>query len=523
MPAACALRPRAPPFIDPAGYSQHRPEATLLYRLVEQHYPVFRELRARDGRSLPGHVQEEFGAYLKCGRLQEGFLRVRCGSCQAEKLVAFSCKKRGFCPSCGGRRMAETAALLADEVLPERPLRQWVLLLPFALRFLLATDSDALTLVLRTVYRAISASPYIHCKKCRSVDAAQHENWQFSRGRAIIMSHRKRISDHAALAPAILGTDTSAADVEHICDQRVFHAQGRRSSIGPVSTRPDMRLGTALQIGFLKMCGRPLDKLQRVPIAVLEYLSSQVGGTAPDIATLRAIYVNRPRTLFQHQQFALDMLGMTRFEITADAPRVLSMLIDVVRGGIDGDKLLAEIRVILYERRYVIPGPRTVGELAKRARGTVEHEIGRAIEQMIPPEMRAQWVEKLFSVREDGMTVLEFLQEPPGSLRTRSIVRESEKVRTLREMKIPDLTALTGAERYWQMYAMRMRHQRRSRFAQRNEPRRSIELVGFLRHSLAEHAIGRRPARVARRRTCATSAKYRGPSDNLVRDAACCG
>ena len=40
--------------------------------------------------------------------------------------------------------MAETAALLADEVLPERPLRQWVLSLPFALRFLLATDPDSL-------------------------------------------------------------------------------------------------------------------------------------------------------------------------------------------------------------------------------------------------------------------------------------------------------------------------------------------------------------------------------------------
>jgi ribosomal protein S27E len=123
---------------------------------VEQRYPDFRELRAREGRSLPDYVQEEFDAYLKCGRLEEGFLRVRCGSCHAEKLVAFSCKKRGFCPSCGGRRMAETAALLADEVLPERPLRQWVLSLPFALRFLLATDQDSLTLVLRTVYRAIS-------------------------------------------------------------------------------------------------------------------------------------------------------------------------------------------------------------------------------------------------------------------------------------------------------------------------------------------------------------------------------
>ena len=29
----------------------------------------------------------------------------------AEHLLAFSCKRRGFCPSCGARRMAESAAL----------------------------------------------------------------------------------------------------------------------------------------------------------------------------------------------------------------------------------------------------------------------------------------------------------------------------------------------------------------------------------------------------------------------------
>jgi hypothetical protein len=52
--------------------------------------------------------------------------------------------------------MAETAALLADEVLPDRPLRQWVLSLPHALRFLLAVNSEALTLVLGEVYRTIS-------------------------------------------------------------------------------------------------------------------------------------------------------------------------------------------------------------------------------------------------------------------------------------------------------------------------------------------------------------------------------
>jgi ribosomal protein S27E len=97
---------------------------------------------------LPRYVEEEFEAYLKCGRLEEGFLRVRCEGCRAEKLVAFSCKRRGFCPSCGGRRMAETAALLVDEILPRKPMRQWVLSLPFALRFLVATNPRALTEVL---------------------------------------------------------------------------------------------------------------------------------------------------------------------------------------------------------------------------------------------------------------------------------------------------------------------------------------------------------------------------------------
>lgn len=143
-------------FLVPPGYRRHRPEATLLYRLVAEHYPPFRAARAAESRALPRYVEQEFEAYLKCGRLEEGFLRVRCESCHAEKLVAFSCKRRGFCPSCGGRRMAETAAFLVDEVLPGVPLRQWVLSLPFALRYLLATRPEVLTRVLGIVYRAIS-------------------------------------------------------------------------------------------------------------------------------------------------------------------------------------------------------------------------------------------------------------------------------------------------------------------------------------------------------------------------------
>jgi len=67
-----------------------------------------------------------------------------------------SCKRRGFCPSCGARMMAETAALLADEVCPDVPLSQWVISFHFPLRFLCAAHPQAMGKVLGIVYRAIS-------------------------------------------------------------------------------------------------------------------------------------------------------------------------------------------------------------------------------------------------------------------------------------------------------------------------------------------------------------------------------
>lgn len=148
---------RVQPRPDASPYERRCPETTLLYQLVERHYPAFCAEVGAHGRTLPAYVHEEFAAYLKCGRLEHGFLRVRCTACQAERLVAFSCKRRGFCPSCAARRMTESAALLVDEVLPREPVRQWVLSVPFPLRYLFATDPVAMGAVLGIVYRAIAA------------------------------------------------------------------------------------------------------------------------------------------------------------------------------------------------------------------------------------------------------------------------------------------------------------------------------------------------------------------------------
>ena len=102
----------------PVHCERRRPEQTTLYRLVQQHAATFfAETGAAAGADLPQFVKDEFDAFLECGILAHGFLRLRCGDCGHDKRVAFSCKRRGFCPSCGARRMAQTAAHLVDHAL----------------------------------------------------------------------------------------------------------------------------------------------------------------------------------------------------------------------------------------------------------------------------------------------------------------------------------------------------------------------------------------------------------------------
>jgi hypothetical protein len=111
------------------------------------------QVEAESGVALPEFVKDEFDAFLACGILAHGFLRLRCAECAHEKLVAFSCKRRGFCPSCGARRMAETAAHLVDHIIPPVPVRQWVLSFPIPLRILFAAQPQLLAPLLQVIHR----------------------------------------------------------------------------------------------------------------------------------------------------------------------------------------------------------------------------------------------------------------------------------------------------------------------------------------------------------------------------------
>jgi hypothetical protein len=154
-------------------YQRHEPEGTVLHEVVREDLEPF--LARAQGREqpTPRFVEQELRAYLRCGVLAHGFLRLHCDDCKLDRLVPFSCKRRGFCPSCGGRRMADTAAHLVDRVLPEVPIRQWVLTLPYPLRYRCSYDAKLTSEVLRAFLRALFAELRRRVRRSSGVRADQ--------------------------------------------------------------------------------------------------------------------------------------------------------------------------------------------------------------------------------------------------------------------------------------------------------------------------------------------------------------
>jgi len=123
-------------------YKPRKPEDSLLHKIVAENLSTFlRDIRSKpEGNGLPSFVIKELEKFIDCGIIRKGLALFKCYKCGRPKVLAFSCKGRGFCPSCGGKRMTMQAAHLVDNVIGLVPTRQWVLSLPFSLRYKLAYD-----------------------------------------------------------------------------------------------------------------------------------------------------------------------------------------------------------------------------------------------------------------------------------------------------------------------------------------------------------------------------------------------
>jgi hypothetical protein len=242
-------------------------------------------------------------------------------------------------------------------------------------------------------------------------------------------------------------------------------------------------LALALQIGFLKLTGRTLNSVELIPPQILDHLGRQVGCAAPRIASIRAFYRRRHRTLFEHHASALRLLG--RSELTPHAERgLVAYLRREAAAVFDDAELMARARSWLVEHDYLLLRERHIRRLAIAARRHQQQVLFKLIATAMPAE-RDLWVPRLLAtIEEGGISRREWLDAVPSSRSAQSLAEQMEKVSFLKELggnrlALPELP-LAGLE----YFARRMMSRKPAALTRIKDPHRTIEVACFLRLTL---------------------------------------
>ena len=243
------------------------------------------------------------------------------------------------------------------------------------------------------------------------------------------------------------------------------------------------RLAVALQIGKLKMTGRPLDAFDSLPTAVLKHLSLELEIATPELASLRMLY-SRHRTLYDHQTWAIQCLGF--LPLTEHRQRMLGLRMrEEAQQTFAIHRLVEFAKRWLYDRRIVIPADRLLRDLARRAYAHTEKALLDAVYHEIPEEVRTSWDEALSRPRQDGSSTLEWLRRPPRR-KLQGLKEQLEKVAFLKTLHV-EAYALEALRLERQRdYARELRRRLPVRFRDLKEPRRTLEMVCFLRITLLQ-------------------------------------
>jgi hypothetical protein len=158
--------------INSSVYKPRNPKTSRYYQCVSDHFEmlesVWEERYERQYGFFRPWIKNVIYRYLDCGDLHCGFARVKCKGCGHEYLLAFSCKRRHFCPSCHQKRVIEFGEWLCADVLKFVPHRQWVFSIPKRLRIYFMFDRKLLPKFSRCVWKVLST----YLKKSTSDDSA---------------------------------------------------------------------------------------------------------------------------------------------------------------------------------------------------------------------------------------------------------------------------------------------------------------------------------------------------------------
>ena len=151
----------------PAVYRPGNPKISDWYRCVEDYFEEFvrvydERFAAKFGFWRP-HIEKVIYRFLDCGDLHNGFARVKCGDCGHEFFVAYSCKRRNFCPSCHQKRVVEFGEFLCTTVLKQVPHRHVVFSLPKILRRYFLYDRKLLSDLSRCAWECLKTFLQASC------------------------------------------------------------------------------------------------------------------------------------------------------------------------------------------------------------------------------------------------------------------------------------------------------------------------------------------------------------------------
>ena len=146
------------PFPKPA-YRPRQPQQTPYYRCVEDHLEMLEKVYEDRFERMYGffrpHIRKVMERYLDCGILRGGFARIKCEDCGHEYLLAFSCKRRHFCPSCHQKRVVEFGEWLCQNVIKAVPHRHFVFGIPKILRRYFLYDRRLLLELSRCIWEPL--------------------------------------------------------------------------------------------------------------------------------------------------------------------------------------------------------------------------------------------------------------------------------------------------------------------------------------------------------------------------------
>ncbi len=213
------------------------------------------------------------------------------------------------------------------------------------------------------------------------------------------------------------------------------------------------RLGFALNLLLIRTLNSVPASLEKVPEAVLDFVSSQVEVEANVLA---AYSERRPQTRDDHAKRIRRYLGVRAF-VATDGEPLLDFLIGRAMHRDDPVALVDEAEECLRRDRILLPAERTLDRLVTHARVVAEQKIHRTITSQLTPEHEVAFEELLEQPGSEAQVLpsaspsgrsssFAWLKEHPRTAGEKSIKELARKLRIVQETRIENID-LSGLNR----------------------------------------------------------------------------